>query len=219
MRRKSILFLILLLLGYHVGKSHAANILEAILQDCGDRGEIKRCEQWLAKVEQPSLYCNLGYLHYRDGLYHDARTLYQRCQEQAELTVEEREEVKAGLARASARVDCIEGEELLKLGPSEEGKRRLRSCLQNALDLSPAYRKSLEGLIDKWIPPKPCCEASKVPLHKKWWFWAGIGTVVVGGVAMGVVLGHQEDPLKNVPPENQRDVNFSTQGIFLKGGF
>jgi tetratricopeptide (TPR) repeat protein len=38
--------------------------------------------------------------------------------------------------------------------------------------------------------PAPADEGERVPLHKRWWFWAGIGGVVVVGVTTALLLSH-----------------------------
>ena len=39
-------------------------------------------------------------------------------------------------------------------------------------------------------------EASKDPLYKKWWFWAGIGAAVATGIVIAVATAQTEGPLK-----------------------
>jgi hypothetical protein len=42
-------------------------------------------------------------------------------------------------------------------------------------------------------PTKPKAQEG-APVHKRWWFWTGIGAVVVGGVVTAVLLGSKSAP-------------------------
>ena len=46
------------------------------------------------------------------------------------------------------------------------------------------------------ISPSPATPAPEEnpPVYKRWWFWTGLGAVVVGGVVTGVLLSRQSAP-------------------------
>ena len=46
------------------------------------------------------------------------------------------------------------------------------------------------------VPPPPiwtATEPAQKPLYARWWFWTGIGAVVVGGVVAALLLTHTPD--------------------------
>ena len=48
-------------------------------------------------------------------------------------------------------------------------------------------------------PPSP---AEEHPIYTRWWFWTGVGVVVVGAVVAGIALssGGSAGPWNNLPP-------------------
>jgi len=85
-----------------------------------------------------------------------------------------------------------------------------RAYLRDAADLAPQERAEIEGYIGEMqrlravqaasAPPPPSAEPAagnlraapdrgeRPPLTRRWWFWTGLGALVVGGVITAVAL-------------------------------
>lgn len=51
---------------------------------------------------------------------------------------------------------------------------------------------------------------TKVPIHRRWWFWTGLGVIAAGSVATGVILGTRasNDPFADIPTNSRVRVEF-----------
>lgn len=71
---------------------------------------------------------------------------------------------------------------------------------QREIEVPESQRLSLEFVLTAGEDPPPLSAEAKVPLYKKWWFWAAVGgAVAAGAVVTGVVIGTQK-PTPNGTP-------------------
>jgi hypothetical protein len=65
------------------------------------------------------------------------------------------------------------------------------SSLAAAAPPAPASAAQPLGITRAAPPPEP---EPSTPVYKRWWFWTGVGAVVVGGVVTGVLLTRKSAP-------------------------
>lgn len=165
---------------------------------------IAKYEEAYKLKSAPGLLFNLGQSHRRAGNLDRATFYFRRYLEtnppaaQARATEEVLAQVEAQVASAkTAQADSARAETERKKVEEQrqheaEEQRRTLELEKTRLEVANAQRAALEASL-KTPPP--------TPVTQRWWFWTGIGAVVIGGAVAATLVATAPQPVQTTFPD------------------
>ena len=165
---------------------------------------IAKYEEAYKLKSAPGLLFNLGQSHRRAGNLDRATFYFRRYLEtnppaaQARATEEVLTQVEAQLASSkTAQADAERAETERKKVEAQrqhdaEAQRRTLELEKTRLEVANAQRAALEASL-KTPPP--------APVTQRWWFWTGIGAVVIGGAVAATLVATAPQPVQTTFPD------------------
>lgn len=165
---------------------------------------IAKYEEAYKLKSAPGLLFNLGQSHRRAGNLDRATFYFRRYLEtnppaaQARATEEVLAQVEAKVASAkttqadSARAETERKKVEEQRQHEAEEQRRTLELEKTRLEVANAQRAALEASL-KTPPP--------TPVTQRWWFWTGIGAVVIGGAVAATLVATAPQPVQTTFPD------------------